>query len=140
MREHEIINGLRDADFIYIAGNGGSASTANHFANDLVKMAHRKAISLCANEAVVMAYGNDDGYENIFTRQLEVFFDPKKDVLITISGSGTSPNIVNAQNYTEMQEGKFYAFPTMSELGCDMQQAEDYHLALSHKIASSLMK
>lgn len=138
MKEQEIIDGIKSADFIYIAGNGGSASTANHFANDLVKMAGIRAISLCSNEAVVMAYANDEGYENIFTKQLEVFFDPEKDVLITISGSGTSPNIVNAQNYVEMREGKYFAFPTMSELGVNMQEAEDYHLALSHRIAKSL--
>lgn len=138
MREQEIISGIEGADFVYIAGNGGSASTANHFANDLVKMAGVRAISLCSNEAIVMAYANDEGYENIFTKQLEVFFDPNKDVLITISGSGTSPNIVNAQEYVQMQKGKFYAFPTMSELRVNMQEAENYHLALSHRIAKQL--
>ena len=75
---------------VYICGNGGSASTANHFANDLVKMCGMKAISLCANQAIVMAYANDNGYENIFVEQLKVFYE-KGDILVT---SMTRPEFV----------------------------------------------
>src|SRR3990167_6143462 len=133
----KIIEAIRKANFVYICGNGGSASTANHFAQDLVKTAGIKAISLCANEAVVMAYANDNGYENIFSDQLRVFAN-KGDLLITISGSGTSDNIVNAGKYADWLDIDRYAFPTMYELGCTMQEAENEHLKMSHQITLGL--
>jgi len=127
----------RERKSVFICGNGGSASTANHFANDLVKMCGIKAISLCSNEAIVMAYGNDDGYENIFVNQLKVFFE-EGDILITISGSGTSKNIVRATNYVCNRGGVAWAFPTMHFYNCSMARAEDKHLALAHKITTKL--
>jgi len=132
-----IVNAIKNANFVYIIGNGGSASTANHFANDLVKMCGVKAISLCSNEAIVMAYANDDGYENIFYKQLRVFFRTG-DLLITISGSGTSKNIVEAIDYVKRIDGDYVNFPTMKELNCDMQEAENEHLRLVHCIAKEL--
>lgn len=135
----EIVEAIKRANFVWIAGNGGSASTANHFANDLVKLCGVKAISLCANEAVVMAYANDNGYENVFYEQLRVFFR-EGDVLITISGSGTSPNIVKAQEYVDRLEGRVIPFPTMREWNCDMQEAENRHLQLVHTIAKELQQ
>ena len=122
---------------VYICGNGGSASTANHFANDLVKLCGIKAISLCANQAIVMAYANDNGYENIFVDQLKVFYE-EGDVLITISGSGTSKNIVKAQKFVNGKGDNFIAFPTMNELHCNMGKIEDRHLIIVHKIATKL--
>lgn len=122
---------------IYICGNGGSASTANHFANDLVKMCGIKAISLCANEAVVMAYANDMGYEKIFSEQLKVFFEDG-DLLLTISGSGTSKNIVMAQEYITSLDGEVMSFPTMKDFHYDMQDIEDAHLNLVHYIIKKL--
>ncbi len=132
------VRAIKNADFVYIAGNGGSASTANHMANDLVKLCGVKAISLCSNEAVVMAYANDDGYENVFLHQLMVFLSAK-DLLITISGSGTSKNIVKAANYAS-EITSVLAFPTMDDLGMDMQDTETYHLGLVHSIAKELAK
>lgn len=134
---HDISKAIKRANFVYIAGNGGSASTANHFANDLVKMCKVRAISLCANEAVVMAYANDDGYENVFYKQLRVFFG-KRDLLITISGSGTSANIVKAREYVKRVGGSVYTFPTMKKLHCDMQEVENRHLQLVHDICKEL--
>lgn len=131
---------IKKRNYIYIIGNGGSASTANHFANDLVKLAGVKAISLCSNEAIVMAYANDNGYENIFIDQLKVFLKPN-DMLITISGSGTSPNIVKAIEYAKKNEFvSVYSFPTMDQLKCDMQQTENKHLELAHLIAMEVSK
>ena len=130
---------LRNADYVYIIGNGGSASTANHFANDLVKMCGIKAISLCANEAIVMAYANDEGYENVFSEQLKVFLT-KKDLLITISGSGTSKNIVKAKKYARKTGAMVYSLPTMKEENCGMKEIEDKHIVLIHKIAAELSK
>jgi D-sedoheptulose 7-phosphate isomerase len=128
---------IMNSKFIYIIGNGGSASTANHFANDLVKMCGLKAVSLCANEAVVMAYANDDGYENIFVNQLKVFLT-KDDLLITISGSGTSPNILKAISYAQKKGANVLSFPTLTDYACTMAEIEDIHLKLAHKLATSL--
>jgi D-sedoheptulose 7-phosphate isomerase len=83
---------------IYIIGNGGSAATASHYANDIsfgVKSLScgLKAISLTDNNAVLTALGNDYGYEHIFSKQLEKIM-VKGDVLIAISASGNSDNII----------------------------------------------
>ena len=133
------IEAIRSADFVYIIGNGGSASTANHFANDLVKQVGVRAISLCSNEAIVMAYANDNGYANVFTEQLKVFLAPA-DLLISISGSGTSMNIVKAIEYAKQMGVKTWSMPTMKETGMDMLQVEDYHLHLAHEIAREMRK
>ena len=124
------------ANFVYIVGNGGSASTANHFANDLVKMCGIRAVSLCSNEAIVTAFANDNGYENIFVEQLKVFL-AKDDLLITISGSGTSKNIVKALEYAKKVDSAIVSFPTMFD-GCTMQEIEDLHLAIGHKLATKI--
>ena|SRR3990167_7215706 len=133
------VEAIRSADFVYIIGNGGSASTANHFANDLVKQVGVRAISLCSNEAIVMAYANDNGYANVFTEQLKVFLAPA-DLLISISGSGTSMNIVKAIEYAKQMGVKTWSMPTMKETGMDMLQVEDYHLHLAHEIAREMRK
>jgi D-sedoheptulose 7-phosphate isomerase len=86
-----------------VIGNGGSAANASHFAQDLAKgtklnkdQARRlKALSLTDNLPFITAQGNDEGYESIFEQQLRTFAKPG-DVLIAISGSGNSPNIINA--------------------------------------------
>jgi D-sedoheptulose 7-phosphate isomerase len=86
---------------IFLIGNGGSASTASHLANDLMLGAAReggrgfKAISLCDNAAVTMAIANDTSYDQIFSQQLRVLARPG-DVLLSISGSGNSHNLVEA--------------------------------------------
>lgn len=134
-----IVEKIKKANYIYIAGNGGSASSANHFANDLVKIAHVKAISLCANEAIITAYGNDSGYENIFSDQLKVFLQPN-DLLITISGSGTSSNIVNAIKLAKKKGSDIFSFPTMKEKNCNMFEIENIHLKLLHQVTDKLCK
>ena len=130
---------IKKANFVYIIGNGGSASTANHFANDLVKMCGVKAFSLCANMAIVTAYANDNGYENVFSDQLKVFLT-KNDLLITISGSGTSKNIVKAIRVAKQIGVKVYSFPTMKEKKCGMLRIEDIHLQLAHKITTNILR
>lgn len=134
----KIINLIRKSNYVFIIGNGGSAACANHFANDLVKMCGIKAISLCANVSVLTAYANDNGYENIFSDQLKVFLK-KDDLLITISGSGTSPNIINAIKLTKRIGAEVYNFPTMKEKKCSMQKIEDIHLQLAHEISENLI-
>lgn len=84
---------------IFFIGNGGSAATSSHFANDLAVGINSekpfRAISLCDNNAILTALANDFGYEEIFSRQLRVLCRPG-DVLVGISASGNSKNIINA--------------------------------------------
>lgn len=135
----KIVKAIKKANYIFIIGNGGSASCANHFANDLVKMCGVKAISLCANEAIITAFANDEGYENIFEHQLKVFLN-KNDLLVTISGSGTSKNIVKAKRLAKKIGAEVYSFPTMGDLTLSMQQTENKHLELAHKITKLCKK
>ena len=86
---------------IYIAGNGGSAATASHWVNDLGKATKRpgcppmRVMSLNDNVSWLTALANDEGYERIFAGQLENFAQPG-DVLVVISASGNSPNLMRA--------------------------------------------
>lgn len=88
---------------IFFIGNGGSAATASHFANDVAigtRCARKpfRAISLTDNHAIITAVANDDGFEQIFVKQLEVLMEAG-DLLIAISASGNSPNLVAAVEY-----------------------------------------
>ena len=87
----------------FFLGNGGSASTATHFVND-VSLGSRqfekpfRAISLCDNQAVITAIANDDGYENIFLQQLQTLAT-SGDTIVCISASGNSKNLIKAIEY-----------------------------------------
>ena len=89
---------------IFFIGNGGSAATAQHFATDLnhgathAGKAPFRAISLTNNTALLTAVANDAGYEAIFERQFRNLLNPG-DVVVAISASGNSPNILQALNY-----------------------------------------
>jgi len=89
---------------VYLIGNGGSSSTATHFSSDLLKTAitknrHRfKAFSLSDNIHVLLAWANDTSYEDIFYNQLKNLLE-ENDILLAISGSGNSPNILKAVDY-----------------------------------------
>jgi D-sedoheptulose 7-phosphate isomerase len=91
---------------IYIIGNGGSSATASHMVNDLGAGLRRRdivnfdVISLGDNSPVVSAIANDIGYENIFFMQMKGLINPN-DILIAISCSGDSPNIVKAVDYAK---------------------------------------
>jgi D-sedoheptulose 7-phosphate isomerase len=86
---------------IYVAGNGGSAATATHWVNDLCKATRPSddrlisAMSLMDNVSFLTALANDEGYERVFAGQLE-HFAKAGDVLVVISASGNSPNLVRA--------------------------------------------
>jgi D-sedoheptulose 7-phosphate isomerase len=88
---------------VFVIGNGGSAANASHFAQDLAKGTRIsadcpkriKALSLTDNVAFICALGNDDGFDQIFEQQLRTY-SRLGDVLIAISGSGNSPNIIRA--------------------------------------------
>ena len=87
----------------FFLGNGGSASTATHFVNDISLGSRQfekpfRAISLCDNQAVITAIANDDGYENIFLQQLQTLAKAG-DTIVCISASGNSKNLIKAIEY-----------------------------------------
>jgi D-sedoheptulose 7-phosphate isomerase len=95
-----------DGRFVFIIGNGGSGANASHLCEDLAKCTLRdfdnqkrlKVLSLTDNTAGIMAWANDEGYDRIFLEQLKNLASPG-DVLLAISGSGNSPNILKAASW-----------------------------------------
>lgn len=141
---------------VFLCGNGGSAANANHWANDLIYGAAKggrggvRAHSLSANTSVLMCLANDTGYENIFSGQLEVLASPG-DILVALSGSGNSPNILRsleAGNRLGMQTWAIVGFDGGKALGLakhaihfpidDMQIAEDLQMVVCHLVTKQL--
>src|SRR6202142_2322514 len=101
----DILRQARDEDRrIFVCGNGGSASTASHFVCDMVKGAsfHRdkrfRIMALTDSLPTITAYANDVSYDCVFVEQLKNFAEPG-DVLMAISSSGNSPNVLRAVEY-----------------------------------------
>lgn len=98
---------------IFLAGNGGSSAIANHAEIDLSKIEKSNtrvnAISLVSNMAKITAYANDDGYENIFTKNIKAYKPNKKDLVITFSSSGNSENIINLLSFCKRENLNYYA-------------------------------
>lgn len=149
-----LLNTRKNGNNIYIMGNGGSAATASHFTCDFNKgLSYRKDIRfkmICLNDniATMLAYSNDVGYENVFVEQLKNFLK-KDDVVIGISGSGNSKNILNAIEYannlgaktvglTGFNGGKLKDIVDVSiHANVDnMQVAEDVHMTICHLLYS----
>ncbi|NSW52487.1 MAG: SIS domain-containing protein [Anaerolineae bacterium] len=101
---HQFEQAAQTGNMIFFIGNGGSAVTASHFASDMSLNTRMdglppiRTMSLVDNQAVLTCVANDEGYENIFVRQLEYLLHPG-DVLVALSVSGNSPNIVKAVEY-----------------------------------------
>lgn len=149
-----LLEARKNGNNIYIMGNGGSASTASHFTCDFNKgLSYKKDIRfkmICLNDniATMLAYSNDLGYENVFVEQLKNFLK-KDDVVIGISGSGNSKNILNAIEYanelgaktvglTGFDGGKLKNIVDVS-IHADvnnMQVAEDVHMTICHMLYS----
>jgi D-sedoheptulose 7-phosphate isomerase len=137
---------------VFVFGNGGSASTASHFAQDMNKMLDKSFICLNDNMASVLAYGNDVGFDSIFKLQLSKLVRPG-DLVIGISCSGNSKNVIDAIIYalhfgystigfTGYDGGELKQLVEYSiHVPCnDMQVCEDCHLILTHTIAKLLWK
>lgn len=141
---------------IFIMGNGGSASTASHFVCDLAKNTRQegwpgfRVIGLTDNMAIFSAYANDEGYENVFCKQLANLLKPR-DVVIAISASGNSLNIVKGVElakkmgaltigFTGLTGGKLRELAHMNVHvdSMSMEQVEDIHLMLEHMIVSTI--
>jgi D-sedoheptulose 7-phosphate isomerase len=137
---------------VFFCGNGGSAGNAIHLVNDyLYGVARRtggglKVLALSANPAVITCLANDVGYESIFSEQLAVQGE-KGDLLIVLSGSGNSPNIVKVLEQSKTMDIKSFAVLGYSGGRCksladvaihfpvdDMQISEDMQLIVGHMI------
>jgi D-sedoheptulose 7-phosphate isomerase len=120
----------RDAD-IYIFGNGGSASIASHYVNDFNKgISERigkkfRMHCLSDNIPTVMAIANDIGYEEVFRFQLKGVLRPG-DLVIGISGSGNSPNVLNAVEYAKVVGAKTIGITGYT--GGKLKQVSDFHM------------
>ncbi|HEY1426091.1 MAG TPA: SIS domain-containing protein [Caulobacteraceae bacterium] len=139
-----------DGRTIYLCGNGGSAGNANHLANDFLygagvtNGAGLKVESLSANPSVLTCLANDIGYENVYAEQLRVKAEAG-DVLIVLSGSGNSPNVVKALEVGAAKGMTTFAILGFSGGKCrqlaqhpihfpvdDMQIAEDLQMVIGH--------
>jgi D-sedoheptulose 7-phosphate isomerase len=104
----------KNDNIIYFVGNGGSAATASHFAQDLAAVGQKAAVSsfrtlsLTDNTSYITALGNDLGFDKIFSEQLRHLFK-KDDVLVAISASGNSPNIIAAAELAKKLGGHLFA-------------------------------
>lgn len=155
-----LFDAYREDNQIFIFGNGGSASTASHFACDIGKgtvvrnyernFKRFKVISLSDNIALITAYGNDLSFDDIFSQQLNNLLK-KDDVVIALTGSGNSTNIIKA-----VKTAKELGAKTIGFLGFDggkvkdlvdyplvfkddhYGRIEDSHLILEHLISSIL--
>lgn len=109
-----ITKALKQNGCLYICGNGGSAADAQHIASELVGKfeKHRKslpAIALTTDTSIITSISNDYGYEAVFAKQVEAFVK-KGDVLLAISTSGTSKNIIDAAELAKKKGASVLAF------------------------------
>lgn len=145
-----LMNAYNNGATIFIFGNGGSAATASHFATDLNKgisfgLEKRfRVMALTDNFSTVSAYSNDTSYDDVFVEQMKNFIKPG-DLVIGISGSGNSKNVIKAIEYakssgnttvgiTGYDGGKLRQIANHSVNANinDMQISEDIHMILGH--------
>jgi D-sedoheptulose 7-phosphate isomerase len=146
----------REGKRVFLMGNGGSAATASHFVNDLLKGTTQpgqprfKVMCLADNVSTLTAYANDTSYEMIFAEPLAALAEPG-DVVIAISGSGNSPNVLRAMDTAQdlglTRIGLTGCAGGKLKAKCDvcvvvpsdsMQIIEDAHLAILHAIFRAL--
>lgn len=141
---------------IFTCGNGGSASTASHYITDWNKMVNIytgrqfRGVSLCDNLGAITAYANDLCYDDIFIGQLKSLME-EGDLLVGISGSGNSPNVLKAVDHANNNGGRTLAIvgydggkllPLAQHHvlvpSFDMQICEDFHLMFGHMVMKEL--
>ncbi|MBI5630312.1 MAG: SIS domain-containing protein [Elusimicrobia bacterium] len=137
---------------IYVIGDGGSAASASHIAVDFSKTAARtdqplvRCLSLCDNNAFITAVGNDISFDAVFSRQLENILKPG-DVVLMLSGSGNSPNLISAAKFAKARRAKTLAWlgfdggklKSLADLALLVPSdqygvIEDMHMSLAHII------
>jgi D-sedoheptulose 7-phosphate isomerase len=153
---NSILDAYSDEQAIFIMGNGGSASTASHFACDINKGCcldlDKKFKVICLNDNIptLLAYANDLDYASVFVEPLINFFRAG-DLVIGISGSGNSENVLRAIRYANKNGGKTVGLTGYSggKLGQlvdiayvaasdDMQKIEDVHMIIVHMIMQAV--
>ena len=151
-----ILKAYHDERFIFTMGNGGSGATASHFACDINKGCcldlEKKFKLICLNDNMptMLAYANDISYDFVFVEQLKNFFR-SDDLVIGISGSGNSKNILKAIDYANKMGGHTIGLSGFSggDLAqaaqvsfvvesTDMQKIEDVHLIITHIIMQAV--
>lgn len=148
-----LIGAIRDGKRIYLCGNGGSAADSEHIACELVGRLRKRdiavsAYSLASNIPVLTALANDFGYENVFSRQVEVHGE-RGDVLIALSTSGESANVVRAAGVARTKGMTVIALTgeqenTLSGMGdivirvpaSDTPRIQEAHMLIGHIVAS----
>ena len=155
---HHIENARKSDSMVFIAGNGGSASTASHFATDIGIGSLRRAnpvraLSLCDNSSVLTALGNDINFSSVFEQQLRLLAKPG-DLIILISASGNSSNLlklhecaneigVKVFSMTGFDGGKLRELTRGSNVHVQTPDGaygivEDIHLAICHAITECI--
>jgi D-sedoheptulose 7-phosphate isomerase len=155
-----IIEAFKNGNTLYIAGNGGSAATASHIMADFRFFIRYftdfrpKVVALTDNVPMITAISNDNSYEDIFVEQMKGMFN-NGDLLLAISASGNSPNVVKAVKYAKILGGKTIAFcgfrggklKEISDMPLftpnkdkDYGPIEDLHLILAHVLVNYLAK
>ena len=133
MENTSLLKKIKKAKRVYLIGNGGSHANAAHICNDLLSCGI-KAYTLDA--ATLTAFANDLGYESVFATWLQKVGE-KGDLLIALSGSGTSPNILDAI-YAAKAIGMDTHLVTDYLRTRDMQQSEEDQLVLGHELMRAL--
>ena len=129
-----IIKRLNNGNKIFWCGNGGSASQANHLSAELVGGMYQKknkpfqSICLNVDTAFITAWSNDDSFDNIFVRQLEALSD-NGDVLVVLSTSGNSSNIVNATKFAQSNNLKVISLTGND--GGDVKNSSDINININ---------
>lgn len=140
---HALVDAIEEAyqndRFVFFAGNGGSGANASHFSEDLAKgtlcdfeaQKRLKALSLADNTPGILAWANDEGFDRIFVEQLKNYGSPG-DLLVAISGSGNSPNVLRAVEYANDHQMKTFGM-TGYDGGKLKQIAQQcFHVRCSH--------
>ncbi len=154
-----LLNAREKGSTIFFIGNGGSASTASHFANDIAigtKSLDKpfKALSLTDNISIISAIGNDYSFDDIFFQQLKLYLK-KDDIVVAISASGNSKNIIKAIDFANKNGGisigisafnggdllrnSQYSIHVPTENG-EYGPAEDIHLIINHIVSNFLLR
>jgi len=154
-----LLEARKSGSTVFFIGNGGSAATASHFANDLAFGTNEyekpfKVMSIVDNVSVLTALGNDYGYNEIFIRQLKIYGE-KGDVVVGISASGNSQNVINAFEYASTAGIKTFALTAFDggkmrkiadqglHIPTDKKEygpSEDLHMILDHLVSNYLTR
>ncbi|HLI26704.1 MAG TPA: SIS domain-containing protein [Chloroflexota bacterium] len=143
---------------VFILGNGGSAATASHFACDLAKGTRTaglpafRVLPLTDNVPLLTAWANDTSYERVFAEQLAAFVGPD-DVVVAISGSGNSPNVLAVAEVVRARGARLLALTgqsggrlaALADLAIrvpagPIEQVEDAHLAVAHSLCLAIRR